>query len=267
MPGTSRRQLTAPPSPLPLDIAAIEAGLAALALGHPLVYLPSVDSTNTAAQELARAGTPDGTVVLAEVQMAGRGRLGRAWKSLPGQQLALSIVLHPRVPPHFLVMASALSVAGAIETVTALRPGIKWPNDVLLDGRKLCGILIETSADYAIVGIGLNINGSVAGEPTLAGRAITLAEVLGHEVSREALALDVLRRLGDHYTRLNADPHAQADLREQWRDQLVTLGHEVTIAQGTQRVTGIAEDVDASGALLVRATDGSAHTIVWGDVE
>ncbi len=251
----------------PLDVAAVRAGLAGLAIGHPLLYFHEIGSTNAYAHEVARQGTPDGTVVLADHQTAGRGRVGRAWQSLPGQQLALSLVLHPRFPPHFLVMASALAVAGAVESVTGPRPGIKWPNDVLLDGRKVCGILIETSAGYAIVGIGLNVNGSFAAHPELAERATTLAQALGREVSREALAVALLRDLDQWYVRLNADESTQASLRDAWRGRLVTLGREVTVRQGSQIVSGRAEDVDGGGALLVRAPDGHLHTINWGDVE
>src|SRR5690242_21469608 len=145
----------------PLDHARLRTAISGLRLGHPLIYFPALDSTNSHAAELARAGAAEGTLVTTDDQTAGRGRIGRAWKSLPGQQLALSLVLRPAFPPHFLVMASALAVAAAIETVAGLTPAIKWPNDVLVDGRKVCGILIETSPGAAILGIGLNVNGSL----------------------------------------------------------------------------------------------------------
>src|SRR5262249_54779112 len=118
-----------------LDIAALEAALQGLRLGAPLVYFPAVPSTNTHAARLAQEGAPEGTLVTTDDQTAGRGRVGRAWKSLPGQQLALSLVLRPVFPPHFLVMASALAVAKAIEENTSLRAEIKWPNDVQVTGR------------------------------------------------------------------------------------------------------------------------------------
>jgi BirA family biotin operon repressor/biotin-[acetyl-CoA-carboxylase] ligase len=249
-----------------IDVAALEAGLVGLHIGHPLRYLTEIGSTNAYAHERAREGAPDGMLILTDHQTAGHGRVGRAWHSLPGRQLALSLVLHPRFPPHFLVMASALSAADAVEAITGLRPDVKWPNDVLLSGKKLCGILIETSADYAIVGIGLNVNGSFASDTTLAARATTLAQALGHDVSREALAIELLRHLDEHYARLNAGEPAQVALRAVWRDRLITLGKWVTVRQGSQLVAGLAQDVDAGGALLVRGGDGEVRTITWGDV-
>jgi BirA family transcriptional regulator, biotin operon repressor / biotin---[acetyl-CoA-carboxylase] ligase len=251
----------------PLEVASLEAALAGCALGQPIYYFLEIGSTNTYALELARQGTPDGTLIITDHQTTGRGRVGRVWQSLPGQQLALSLVLHPQFPPHLLVMASALAVVGAVEVLTELRPDIKWPNDVLLDGKKLCGILIESSSEYAIVGIGLNVNGSFDGDSELAARTITLAQALGHDVSRETLAAELLRRLDEWYAQLNTDERARSSLRERWRERLVTLGHSVTVRQGGQVVTGIAEDVDAGGALLVRTDDGELHTITWGDVE
>ncbi|HEV8191104.1 MAG TPA: biotin--[acetyl-CoA-carboxylase] ligase, partial [Ktedonobacterales bacterium] len=162
----------------PLDVTALEAATGALQLGRPILYYPALGSTNTQAMQLARGGAAEGTLVTTDHQTSGRGRVGRTWLSLPYQQLAFSIVLRPTFPPHFLVMACALSVAEAIEEVAGLRPEIKWPNDVLLGGRKVCGILIETSGESAVLGIGLNVNGSLAGYPELAARATTLADML-----------------------------------------------------------------------------------------
>jgi BirA family biotin operon repressor/biotin-[acetyl-CoA-carboxylase] ligase len=254
--------------PSQLDLAALEAATHSLAIGHPLLYFPTIASTNTHAHDLARRATPDGTLVITDHQTAGRGRVGRVWQSLPGQQLALSLVLYPHFPAHFLVMASALAVAEAIEAVTQLRPGIKWPNDVLLADRKVCGILIETSADFAVLGLGLNVNGSFAEHAELATKATSIAQTLGREVAREAVAAALLQRLDAFYQRLQSDGDAaQAALREAWRDRLVMLGKRVMVRQGGQALAGLAEDVDASGALLLRTPDGTLRAIMWGDVE
>lgn len=275
----------------PLDVAALRAALGGCHLGHPLVYLPEVGSTNTHAVALARQGAADGTLVITDHQTAGRGRAGRPWQSLPGRQLALSLILHPCFPPHFLVMASALAVAGAIEAkaieaeaieaeaieaeviavATALRPDIKWPNDVLLDGRKVCGILIETSGDFAVLGIGLNVNGAIPADSALAARAVTLAQALGRAVSREALATELLRRLDDAYARLqsggeDARADAQCDVRAAWRARLGMLGRPVVVQQGAHQLVGLAEDVDDDGALILRGADGARHLVTWGDV-
>lgn len=251
-----------------LDVELLRTALHDRRLGHPLIYLPAIGSTNSYAADLAREGAAEGTLVTTDDQTAGRGRIGRAWRSLPGEQLILSLVLHPPFPPHFLVMASALAVTETIERVTGLATGIKWPNDVQVDGRKVCGILIETSTDFAILGIGLNINGSLAGDAELATRATTLAETLGRSVSREAVAVELLQRLDDLYTLLlTRGEEGRRGLRDAWRQRLVTLGRRVSLLQGEQRVTGIAEDVDADGVLLLRRDDGVLQPVTWGDVE
>ncbi len=251
----------------PLDLDTLQAALDGLRLGTPLRYFPALPSTNTYASELARAGAAEGTLVLTDDQTAGRGRIGRVWKSHPRQNLALSLVLRPAFPPHFLVMASALAVAAAVEAVAPVRAEIKWPNDVLITGRKVCGILIETSPGYAVLGIGINVNGSYVDDADLAARATTLAEVAGHDVSREEVAAALLKRLDALYAALSsAGEVAQRQVRAAWREQLVTLGREVTVLQNDAPVSGVAEDVDADGALLLRLAEGSLRMITWGDV-
>ncbi len=250
-----------------LDLARLRAALAGLRLGHPLIYFPALDSTNSHAAALAQTGAAEGTLVTTDDQTAGRGRIGRTWKSLPGRQLALSLVLRPAFPPHFLVMASALAVAEAIETVTGLTPAIKWPNDVLVGGRKVCGILIETSPGVAILGIGLNVNGSLADDAELATRATTLADAAGRDLAREDLAIALVRRLDVLYALLaSGGTAAREQVRDVWRGRLVTLGRRVSIRQGGAEIAGVAEDVDADGALLLRRDDGTLQTITWGDV-
>jgi BirA family transcriptional regulator, biotin operon repressor / biotin---[acetyl-CoA-carboxylase] ligase len=252
----------------PLDVAALEVAFAPLTLGHPLIYSAATESTNTTAMTLARAGVAEGALVTTDDQTAGRGRLGRVWQSLPNQQLASSLVLRPTFPPHYLVMASALAVAEAIEAETGLRPGIKWPNDVLVNGRKVCGILIETSDGIAVLGIGINVNGTFVATPELSAHATTLADALGHLIAREPLLIDLVRRLDGLYALLrDGGEQAQRQLRAAWRARLVTLGRRVTILQGNAEVTGIARDVDATGALELTLDDGTTRTITWGDIE
>ncbi len=252
----------------PLDLAALRHGLAGARLGQPLIYLPAVDSTNTYASALAREGAAEGTLVTTDHQTAGRGRVGRVWKALPNQQLALSVILRPTFPPHFLVMASALAVAQAVEAVTGARPEIKWPNDVLLTGRKVCGILIETGDGAATLGMGVNVNGSLDDDPELAPRATTLAAVVGHALSREALAAEIILRLDARYDELlTGGVTARQKLRAAWRDRLAPLGRRATIRQRATTLEGLAEDVDDDGALLLRLDDGRLATVLWGDVE
>lgn len=276
-----------------LDHETLRRELSALRLGTPLLYFAELDSTNSHATELARNGAAEGTLVLADFQSAGRGRIGRAWKGLPAQQLALSLVLRPRFPAHFLMMASALAVAEAVEVVTGLQPrsyrdarehgavaapaqsgaapvneiGIKWPNDVQVGGRKVSGILIETSDDFAVLGIGINVNGTLAGDAELAARAMTLEQAMGFPLSREALLVALLRRLDALYGELQAGGEsARGALRQQWGARLVTLGTRVTVQQAGRELVGRAEDVNEDGALLVRDGDGVQRLVTWGDV-
>ena len=180
---------------MPLDVEAIRSAIGDIRLGRPLLYFPVIGSTSTHVMELARAGAEPGLLVIADEQTAGRGRIGRSWTSLPGRQLEFSLLLKPTFPSYYLVMASAVAVAEAIEAVAAIPAGIKWPNDVEVDGRKVCGILIETAGDIAVLGIGINVSGSLAGDPLLASTATTLVDAAGHDVSRELLLVDLLRRL------------------------------------------------------------------------
>ncbi len=255
----------------PLDERDLRERLAALLLGHPLIYLPVVGSTNTHALELARQGAAEGTLIVTDDQPEGRGRVGRVWRAMPRRQALLSLVLRPEFPPHFLVMAAALAVARVVEDMTGREPEIKWPNDVLEEGRKLCGILIETGADaaggaFAILGIGLNVNGSLAGDPDLAGRAATLADLAGHNLERERVIADLVARVSQQYETLRAGAAGRESVWSAWRGRLATLGRQVRVAQGRREVAGIADDVDADGALLLRRDDGSRVVVTWGDV-
>ncbi len=264
-----------------LDVAALRLGISGLRLGHPLIFFPAIGSTNTYLMGLARAGAAEGAVVTTDDQTAGRGRMGRVWKALPGQQLILSLLLRPSFPPHFLMMASALAVAEAIEREAPLTAALKWPNDVLVNGRKVCGILLEASEGAVVIGVGLNVNGSLADDAELASRATTLADECGAAISREALAITLLARLDARYHTLQAEGLAgRQAIHAAWRARLVTLGQRVIIHQRASQptaeaeesappttLTGLATGVDADGALILLTDDGQRQTITWGDVE
>jgi BirA family transcriptional regulator, biotin operon repressor / biotin---[acetyl-CoA-carboxylase] ligase len=251
-----------------LDVAAIRSGIAELQLGTPLLYVPAIGSTSTRVMELAREGAPAGLMVITDEQTAGRGRIGRSWKSLPGKQLEFSLLLKPKFPPHFLVMASAVAVAYAIEEVAAVPAGIKWPNDVLVDnGYKVCGILTETTSDFVVLGIGVNVNGSLADDPLLAPVATTLAAVAGRPLSREVLAISLLRRLDRSLADLCSDgADSTSATWTAWRSRLLGLGRRITVTQAGVTRSGIAEDVDSGGSLLLRLDNGRQETVNWGDV-
>lgn len=256
-----------------LNIAELELRLHTTRIGKPLIYRPVIDSTNTLALKLAQEDAAEGTVVLTDDQPGGRGRQGRRWQALPGQQALLSIIVYPTFPAHFLVMCAALAVREAIALTTRLDPAIKWPNDVLVADKKICGILIETTTRTddrlcAVVGIGLNVYGSFKEVPELVQRATTIAEQGSEQVNREAVIVTLLERFEEGYDMLQ---HGGADgawrIWKHWRDHLSTLGRWVRIQQGERLIEGMATGVDGDGALLVRQLDGATTQITWGDVE
>jgi BirA family biotin operon repressor/biotin-[acetyl-CoA-carboxylase] ligase len=276
-----------------LDIAKLQQILDTniLGIGDRLFYLPIVDSTNTLAMKMALQGSQEGMVVLTDSQTAGKGRQGRQWVDMTGYSALSSTILRPLFPPHLLVMIAALAVVAAIANTCRVAATIKWPNDILIGGRKVAGILIETSHDHlghlvAILGIGVNVNGCVAqftkatSEPQLmtsglAATATTLEEECGYEVSREAFLAYLLQCLEPQYLALQQEaqtlPMAPSSIsrliREQWRNQLSTLGRTVQVRQGSMFLSGVAEDVNENGELLLRCHSGKRISISWGDVE
>jgi len=236
-------------------------------IGHKVIAYPSLTSTNDIAKREARKGAREGTVVLAEEQTAGRGRLKRAWLS-PRGSIALSIILHP-TPAQLpsLIMLASLAVARCIEKVGGLETQIKWPNDVLINGKKVCGILIESdvrgsAVDYAVIGIGLNVNLLPADFPEIAATATSLSHELGRELSRREMIRCLLVEVENLYLAL---PEGDSVFRE-WRDRLVTLGKKVKVSSGKTIYKGIAESVASDGSLFLRQPDGSLIKIVAGDV-
>ena len=249
-----------------LSPASITGNLGTHFIGRKVICYPSLTSTMEVAKQEAQLGTVEGTVVIADEQTAGRGRIKRVWLS-PKGSLALSIILYPSVVNlPSLIMLASLAVVHSIEAVTGLRSQIKWPNDVLVNGRKMCGILIESSlraniVDYAIIGIGVNVNLRLADFPEIQSSATSLAAELGRGVSR----LGVIRRLLVEIERLYLALQAGESIYEEWRDSLVTLGRRVRVKSGKTVYEGIAESVARDGSLLLRHSDGSLTKIVAGD--
>ena len=262
-----------------LSAKAIVEGLDTQFVGRNPVYLPQVASTNDEARRLAQAGAPEGTLVIADCQTAGRGRLDRRWEAPPGSSPLLSLLFRPPLAPHQvqqLTMVCGLAVVDAIEAETGLRAGLKWPNDVLIGEAKAGGILTEIvlagrEVDYAVVGIGLNVNldpGRLP--PDLLTLATSLSHRLGRPVARLPLLRGLLRAVEARYLALQAGQSPQAE----WTARLITLGQTVTVTVGAGLapahcpavLEGVAEGVDANGALLLRLADGKLTTVVAGDV-
>ncbi len=237
-------------------------------IGRNILYYPTTASTMDVAKQAAKDGAAEGTVIIADRQTAGRGRLKREWLAPTGSSLLLSILLYPE--PEILrrlTMVACLAVSRGIEQVTGLKADIKWPNDVLINNRKVSGILSEAdisgdSIRYAIVGIAINVNLDTNAIPEIAGTATSLSMELGRKVSR----LKVLVALLNEFDSLYAALQRGEPICQQWRQRLETIGRRVTVRCGDEVQQGYAEDVDENGNLLLRHDDGSLSTIAAGDV-
>lgn len=249
-----------------LSPASITSNLGTHFVGQRVICYPSLTSTMEVAKQEAQLGAVEGTVVIADEQTAGRGRIKRVWLS-PKGSLALSIILYPSVVNlPSLIMLASLAVVHSIGAVTGLKSQIKWPNDVLVNGRKVCGILIESGVranivDYAIIGIGVNVNLRLADFPEIQSIATSLSAELGRGVSR----LNIIRRLLVEMERLYLVLQAGGSIYEEWRDSLVTLGRKVRVKSGKTVYEGIAESVAKDGSLLLRHSNGNLSKIVAGD--
>ncbi len=256
-----------------LDSSSIQSVLTTRTLGRNMVLLPSTGSTNDVAKGLVSQNAPDGTVVLADEQTAGRGRMERQWFAPPGTCILCSILFRPNLAPvqaQWLTMLCAMAAADAVDRVTGLQVSLKWPNDLIVQAqqwKKLAGILTETGItgdrlSYAVVGIGINVNVAPCDLPALALDATSILAETGKETDRAVLLAALLARVEARYTRLQAgtSPHAE------WAARLATLGRPVEASTPRGLLAGIAESVDENGALLLRTPDGKLHRLVAGDV-
>jgi BirA family transcriptional regulator, biotin operon repressor / biotin---[acetyl-CoA-carboxylase] ligase len=264
--------MTPAPAQTPLDIDALRRARAGARFGHTIHYFDSIDSTNSMAHRLAADGAGEGSVVVAEAQTKGQGRLGRSWISPPGCNLYLSLILRPVIAATAapqMTLVAGLAVAEAVGDWTP-RAAIKWPNDVVIDGRKLAGILAAMDAEqecvrFVILGIGVNLN-STAGDfpPELREKAIGLCTVVGLPIDRVAFAACLLSRLEARYDQFMREGFAA--LRTMWEARSYLTGRQVRIEDATRsyegRVSGIADD----GALVLHDAAGAEVRVIAGDV-
>jgi BirA family biotin operon repressor/biotin-[acetyl-CoA-carboxylase] ligase len=252
--------------------AEIKARLTTKKMGRAIAYFRRVESTNNEAKALAAAGCPEGQIVVAEEQSVGRGRLSRGWFSPFARGVWFTIVLRPPFSPQEApkcTLLAAVAVCRAIRRATGVACGIKWPNDILYDGRKLVGILTEMSAEmdainHIVIGIGINVNiGADDFPPELRGLATSLSLAAGRPFSRLELFLAVLAELERVYGQAVTDGFAT--VLDEWRGESVTLGRTVDVIGPGRRFSGKALDIDADGALLVQ-TDGGMERVLAGDV-
>jgi BirA family biotin operon repressor/biotin-[acetyl-CoA-carboxylase] ligase len=255
-----------------LRIEALREARRGTRLGHTVHYLLRTGSTNDVARELGLEGAPEGTVVIAETQSRGRGRFQRTWVSPPLRNLYLSVLLRPPLPPDSIPQIALLAGVATAEAVRAFDAdaAIKWPNDVVVDGRKVAGILAEMEADegrvdFVVAGIGVNLNGSAEDFPAeLRRRAIHLQEAAGAPVDRTVFAERLLSRLEERYDLFLAEGFAA--LKPAWQSLSCLTGRSVRIDDQKQSHTGTVAGIDDDGTLLLRTADGATLHIVAGDV-
>ena len=243
-------------------------------IGAELVCLETVDSTNNEVKRRAVESVPDGLVVIAGAQTGGRGRRGRSFVSPAGKGLYLSALLRPDCPLEqvsALTAWTAVAVCDAVEEVCGVRPGVKWPNDVLLEGRKLCGILTELELEaetaalrYVVVGLGLNVSQTEADfGPEVAPLAVSLAQALGRAPRRAELAAAVLAALDRMYAGF---PGRWEGWLDRYRADCLTLGRPVRLLRPGGEEEAFAEAIDGNFALVVRRPDGRRETVSSGEV-
>jgi BirA family biotin operon repressor/biotin-[acetyl-CoA-carboxylase] ligase len=227
-------------------------------------YHPELDSTMNRATELARGGCPSCTVVVADRQLQGRGRMQRQWESGAGG-LYFSIVLRPALPPRecpVINLAVALDLVATLARCCTIAARVKWPNDLLVDGRKIAGILsqMEIEGDqvaFVNVGIGLNLNN----QPEIADKpAVSALQLTGERVNRAEVLADFLDRFEARMASFS-----RAEVLRQWREQTITLGRRVAIATLRDSCEGLAVDIDDEGGLILEMADGARHTVFYGD--
>lgn len=254
-----------------LTPAAVESRLTTRWLGRPLQVEAQVDSTNSRLHELARRGAAAGLVLVADSQTSGRGRQQRQWHSPPGTNLYFSVLLRPdwpagATPP--LSLAAGVALAEAIGPLLPAPPVLKWPNDLLFQGRKLAGILVEAQTDrqavrHAIVGIGVNVNQESFPEE-LAERAGSLRSASGQAHDRAEVLARLLGALETWIERLQIRPH---EVLETWQSYAPWLGRPIVVTMGQSTLAGTALGLAPDGTLRMRDAGGREQTILSGDVE
>ncbi|MPL77036.1 Bifunctional ligase/repressor BirA [bioreactor metagenome] len=241
-------------------------------LGKRIYYYDDIASTNNRAKALAVEGEPEGTLVVAEAQNSGRGRMARGWFAPWGKGIWMSILLRPPFSPQDApkcTLMAAVAVNKAIRQVAGLDCGIKWPNDILYQGRKLVGILTEMSAEmdainYVVLGMGINVNISQSDFPDdISAIATSIAAASGKKINRIELLAVIVKHLEDIYQAVVADGFTP--VLDEWRTQSITLGQVVDVVGVNRKFSGIAVNIDDDGALLVQTGD-RLEKVLAGDV-
>jgi BirA family biotin operon repressor/biotin-[acetyl-CoA-carboxylase] ligase len=251
----------------------IREGLRTKVLGRgDIVYFEETDSTNARGLELAASGAPEGTLVMAEAQTAGRGSKGREWHSPERSGIYLSIILRPRISPieaPKMTLLAGIAAAEAVLGLTDLDVHIKWPNDLLIGNRKVAGILTEMASDmdqvsYVVTGIGINV-GAKEFPLELGDIATSLFMETGRDISRAALICSFLERYEDYYHKFTDGENRL--ILERWKELSRTIGGRFAVEISGKRLEGVARDMEPDGGLLFESADGKTHRIFYGDLE
>lgn len=242
-------------------------------IGREIVHLETVDSTNRMAMELGGKGAAHGTVVIADRQTKGSGRLGRAWVSPHGVNIYMSVIVRPAIKSEsatLLTLMAAVACVKAIGTISGIAVGIKWPNDLIVADKKLGGILSEMKSSdgkilFAVIGIGINVNYKPEDfPPDLRAIATSVTNETGKEESRENLIAEILNQMDCWYGILINNGNSV--ILDEWRRLNITTGKPVKVIAGNDTFSGIAEDIDGEGMLLLRLPAGSLKKISAGDI-
>jgi BirA family biotin operon repressor/biotin-[acetyl-CoA-carboxylase] ligase len=256
-----------------LNLDAVRQRLKGEELPFAIQYVKMTSSTQTDAHRLVEHGAEEGTIVIAESQTSGKGRMGRSWFSPAGKGLWMSMILKPDIPIHFapqLTMLTTVALCRAIKSAARVEVGIKWPNDLLVNNKKVCGILLESSAEderlkYVIAGIGISINMRKDEFPEeLHSKATSLFIESGKPVSREQLLLQFLKDFHLLYKLYKLNGFGA--IRTLWEDKSITLGQRIRAETGGGVLEGMAERLNEIGGLVVLMNDGSRQTIYSGDI-
>ena len=249
--------------------AAIEAALKTEKKGQPLYFYPETDTTNDRIRELALEGLPEGTLAVAEMQTASRGRMGRAWQAPKDSGIWMSLLLRPDIPPmqaSVLTLLTGIAIAEAIEEVTDVEVGIKWPNDILLNGKKLVGILTEMDCDMekihsVTVGMGINVNTKTFPED-LQDIATSLYLETGREYDRAEIVGCVMKHFEALYEEFLEKGGVFAPFKERYRRKCLNIGKEVRVI-GRETYLAMALDITPEGELIVKRKDNGAEEVVF----
>lgn len=254
-------------------------------LGREIHYFSSIDSTNTYAKKIANDGCSDGTAVIADIQSSGRGRLGRAWSSPGGKGIWMSVVLRPLISPadvQVITLAASIAVVKAVRRTTGIVAGIKWPNDIILGGRKVCGILTEMSCEmdrinFIVIGIGLNVNQELYDFPEeLREMAVSLKmhssegpagegkDNMKINHKRSGIIRAIFEELEQVYKEINKKESSR--ILEEWKSFSVTIGREICISSADESFTGTAVGITHEGKLIIRSNGGITREISSGEV-